>query len=264
MHIAKRRFGIAAGILCLAIGMAGRASASISVAIVESDPGDAPVAQLLATGLFSSVADINVNSSTPTLAQLQGYSAILVYTNFIPANGTALGNVLAQYVNGGGGLVLSTYSFSNPWAIGGQIMTPGYSPLTNVGSNGNVSGALVAAPGQSGNPIFNGVNLSTLTYFQNFNFAHPGLDSGATLLATDGSGINMIAVNSTGKIYADNLFPGSIYNSDQQLYQLLGNQLVQASAMTATPEPSTMVLSALGAAAFIGYLRRKHRATIAA
>jgi hypothetical protein len=260
-----KRAGIATAMLCLVIGTAGRASADISVAIVDSDPGDAPVSQLMATGLFSSVTEVSAYYGTPTLAQLQGYNAILMYTNYEPADRTALGNVLAQYVNGGGGLVLATYSFSSFWAIGGQIMTTGYSPLTNVGVDGTVSGHLVAAPGQAGNPIFNGVNLSTLSYFNNVNFAHPGLSTGATLLATDGSGTNMIAVNATGKIYADNLFPGANVGQSQAFYQLLGNQLVQsAGGVQPTPEPSTMALAAMGAVGLIGYLRRKRLATIAA
>jgi len=91
---------------------------------------------------------------------------------------------------------------------------------------GDVSGSLVAVV--PGDPIFSGVDLTTLSYFHNANFAHPGLDPGAELLATDGSGINMIARNAAGSILGMNLFfAGSDFGGNNaELYELLNNSLV--------------------------------------
>jgi hypothetical protein len=50
----------------------------------------------------------------------------------------------------------------------------------------DVSGNLNAVV--SGDPIFTGVDLSSLTYFHNSQFADLELDVGATLLADDGAG----------------------------------------------------------------------------
>jgi hypothetical protein len=252
------------GLVAYLMAAQSAAVAGPSIGIVASDSTNVAdvAATLQATGDFSSVTIItgSADSSTPTLSQLQGYNSILAWTNFPPADATALGNVLAQYVNGGGGLVLSTYAFSNPWAIGGTIATTGYSPLTNVGVNGDVSGNLVATV--PGDPIFNGVDLNALGYYHNGNYAQPGLDAGATLLATDGAGVNMIARNAAGNIIANNIYPGNgTLSGDQDAANLFANELMNVAGTGAlpTPEPSTICMAGTGALFALGVAVRRQR-----
>src|SRR4051812_35916621 len=61
--------------------------------------------KLIATGLLGTVDTFNVNSGTPTLAQLQAYNAVLLYRNSGYSNPITLGNNLAAYIDGGGGVV---------------------------------------------------------------------------------------------------------------------------------------------------------------
>lgn len=68
-----------------------------------------PEAELEARG-FTAVDLFNLQGGTPTLAQLTPYDAVLVYTNNPPADPVAAGNVLADYVDAGGGVVLATYA----------------------------------------------------------------------------------------------------------------------------------------------------------
>ncbi len=51
-------------------------------------------------------------------------------------------------------------------------MTGNDAALQNRGVNGDVSGNIVAT--NPSDPIFNGINLSAVTYYHNGNFAHPG------------------------------------------------------------------------------------------
>ena len=198
--------------------------AAPKVLIVNADDSP-PVAELMATGLFAAVDVFDAINATPTLAELTPYDAVLAYTNYVPYDGVSLGDVLADYVDGGGCLVICTYSYSNPWEILGRITTTGYSPLVSLAANADVSGNLVAVIPTD--PIFSGVDLGTLQYFHNDNFAHPGLDSGATLLATDGSGINMIARNGSGRVIGANLFPGTAVDvNNSEFYELIGNMLL--------------------------------------
>ncbi len=185
--------------------------------------GYAPVSELWATGRFDTITVFDVSSSTPTLSTLEAFDTALVFTNYAPYSATGLGNVLADYVDSGGHVVLATYGFSSPWNIAGRIMTPGYSPLTNRGINTDVSGSLVATV--PGDPIFTGIDLGAVWYWHNWNFADPGVDAGATLLATDGAGHNMIARNAVGSVVGMNFFPESGANN-QELYNLIGNALV--------------------------------------
>jgi protocatechuate 3,4-dioxygenase beta subunit len=194
------------------------------VLIVAADSSP-PTTQLTATGLFSRVDFFNATSATPTLAALAAYPVVLVYTNFTPANATALGNVLADYVDGGGAVVLTTYSFSTPWSVQGRITT--YSPLTNVGQNGNVGAPLTAVV--PGDAMFTGINLGAVTYFRNSNFSRPGLAADGVLLATDPSGIRMIARSATRRVVALNLFPGTgVSGNNAECYRLIANALATA------------------------------------
>src|SRR2546426_14453 len=177
-------------LLFLALTITSGAAHARSVLLVDTDWDHAgPVqSKLLATGLFTQVDSFDAHYAMPTPAQLDSSDAVLAWTNsplVRPYSTTpdGLGDLLADYVDHGGGLLLMGCSFSNPWQIGGRIMTPGYSPLVNVGVNGANSGHLTASVPDD--PIFDGVDLGSLHYFNNMNSAHPGLDRSATLLATD-------------------------------------------------------------------------------
>jgi hypothetical protein len=211
-----------------------------SVLVVACDD-DPPTAELTATGRFSAVDYFDARYATPSLATLVPYDAVLAYTNFYPDNAMLLGDVLADYVDAGGRVSISTYSFSTPWEMKGRIMASGYSPLTNLGTNGNVSGNLMAT---IPDPIFDGIDLSSVSYFRNTNFAHPGIDAGATLLATDGNAINMIAVNNGRTVVGLNLFPGTDPGGNNtEFYKLLANSLTAGPLDNLTIEPVEGLIS---------------------
>ena len=92
------------------------------------------VAKLQATGQFDSVANVLVSGTTPSVASMSQYDAILVYSDGVGfQNPTAIGNNLADYIDGGGGVVISTFSMhsvSSSITIQGRIRTGGYIPMT--------------------------------------------------------------------------------------------------------------------------------------
>lgn len=67
-------------------------------------------AKLRSTNLFSAVDVFNAAATTPTLNQLQQYDAVLVSNQFPWSNRDALGNVIADYTDWGGGVVLSVFT----------------------------------------------------------------------------------------------------------------------------------------------------------
>ena len=100
----------------------------------ETDPQD----KLNATGQFSSVTTIDVGAVTPTLAQLQAFDAVLVAQDF-PGflDGVALGDVLADYVDGGGGVVIAGFvCFSNWDPLAGRWDSGGYKVILSGGQTG--------------------------------------------------------------------------------------------------------------------------------
>src|SRR5438105_9015030 len=80
------------------------------IALVTADNGSwvsEVQSKLVATGRFGQVDIIDAGSTTPTLAQLLAYKSVFVWSDTSFADPTALGNNLADYVDGGGGVVIA-------------------------------------------------------------------------------------------------------------------------------------------------------------
>lgn len=214
-------------------GMTPPTEAQVSLLIVtDSCP---PVTALTAAGGFSMIDTFDHATGTPTLAQLEDYDAVLAYSNDTPSDPTALGDVLADYIDGGGCLTMATYLFSDDWSVEGRILDSGYAPFKKTLSGGYAtpSGSLTAIV--PGDPIFTGVNLAALTYQANDNMADGTLDTGATVLAGDSVSVNMIARAAARPITALNVFPVGATpadpgctgeNNNAELYRLLANSLL--------------------------------------
>jgi hypothetical protein len=253
LFVRHRRTMVRFGLIAVAVfGMSVslQASGSLALLCAEGATAGCAGAQALmqATAAFTTVDVYDVTSGNPALATISGYNAILAWTDDSPADPAGLGNLLASYASlGGKHLTVATYAFSNPWAITGAIMSGNYAALTNLGVNGTTSGNLVATV--PGDPIFTGITLSSVVYFENDNFAHPGLASGATLLATDGAGVDMIARSASGVIDV-NLVPGFYGTNNAAFYSLLANTLTLGPTVTpgpaVTPIPATWLLTLTG------------------
>ena len=126
--------GIGLGLLC-AIKVA---AAGPAIALVE---GDGPASnlsvmdvqtKLFATGLFSTVDVIDATSVTPSVAQLQAYRSILVWSDASFMDSNALGNNVDAYLRGGGGVVIAVFANTDPGVLDlrGAFETNVDSPMT--------------------------------------------------------------------------------------------------------------------------------------
>jgi uncharacterized repeat protein (TIGR01451 family) len=183
---------------------------------------------LVSSGLFIP-EDIDIINFPVSIGidDLTPYNVVMVWTNSTFTDPQNIGDVLKQYVDDGGGVILATYALSNNWAIQGGILQPGYSPF--LPANGQpVSGMMdfthLLDPTH---PIFEGV-ISTPVYWWNASYSNPSLNSGAVLLARDTAGNNLIAQNPNGKVIGLSIFPGYLgFNSDTT--RLFANALYYAS-----------------------------------
>ncbi|NIM19174.1 MAG: hypothetical protein GTO51_02200 [Candidatus Latescibacteria bacterium] len=154
----------------------------------------------ISSGVFPIGTEVNyidITNAVPALSTLQQYDVVACWGNWVfTADPVDIGNVMADYVDAGGGVVISTYSFNTMYQIEGRIMTQGYSPFgngqTGITPSGTIDVSSLALPLH---PIFNGVDVANLTYWQNPNYTNPPLTTGAELLATDELGNNLIAIN---------------------------------------------------------------------
>jgi hypothetical protein len=124
---------------------------NVLLLVADSASASDPVRNsILATGLLTSV-DIypfGANLPTPTLAELLQYHAVVTWTNLSYADGAAMGSVLADYVDAGGGVVCAVYTVSTTtvnrsltgrWETGGYDIIPQRSSnLTSITSLGAV------------------------------------------------------------------------------------------------------------------------------
>lgn len=90
--------------------------------------------KLVATGNFNSVTTYNLYlTGTPTLAYLQGFDAVLVYTDYGCQDAITFGNNLAAYIDGGGGVVNCVFSNAGV-LIGGNFNTSPYQVVVPAGN----------------------------------------------------------------------------------------------------------------------------------
>lgn len=179
------------------------------VALIHCDATASIRPALTNTGLITSedLTDINACTAVPSLATLSEYSAVFVWSNFSFQQPEALGNVLADYVDQGGGVVLSTYVFSEPWRIGGRILSAGYSPFGVTNQRFTTAGQLDLAKSDASHPILQGVT-SSQRYFTNPNYTNPPLTAGAKLIAVDTNGNRVVAVSPSNRVVGISIWPG--------------------------------------------------------
>jgi hypothetical protein len=166
-----------------------------------------PRANIAAAGIIP-LEDIDIfdaRIATPTLAQLADYAAVLVWSNNTYQNPTALGNVLADFVDQGGGLVTATFSHLNGFALQGRITTSGYWAIAPGGSTG--SNLLSLANSNMAHPIMQGVTSGNLS-FGYTDYGGYNITAGATVVARDTTNHPKVAVNPSGRVVSIAIFPG--------------------------------------------------------
>ena len=121
----------------VSVMFATEANAQRVALLAAEAPGEAADvhAKISGTGLFTQVDlyDVSSSGSVPSLATLLTYDAVLTWSDAHYGDPTAVGNLLADYVDSGRGVVQAVFSFYTApplGLIGGRWQTSGYSPFT--------------------------------------------------------------------------------------------------------------------------------------
>src|SRR5665213_1688397 len=214
--------------------------------------------KIAGTGLFSRTDGYIVGFSTnpiPTLAQLQEYDSVLVYSDATFNDHVALGNVLADYLDAGGGVVVASFALTtDTYGLAGRIVTGGYMPLTFGGIISGTNFSLV--PDQPSHPILNGVNSfngGPASYHNGPITTNPG----ATLVAHWGDNQPLVATSqlTVGRVVALNFYPPSgvvdsdFWSTNTDGGRLMGNALrwaakLNTSTTVAWTNPAPIYLGA--------------------
>ena len=165
-------------------------------------------AKLVVDPRIASVTPINCGTTTPSLDTLRVYDAVLFYDDSSFANRVGLGDVLADYVDGGGGAVEAVFSVADNLKIEGRFLDDGYRAMS---SSSQSSGSLSLVPVDRSHPILDGVvdfNGGSSSFHGNAASAVLG----ATLIAEWSDGDALIAAHvpsGAGRVVALNFYPPS-------------------------------------------------------
>jgi hypothetical protein len=209
-----------------------------------TDPRD----KLVATGLFSAVDIINATGigdgvGTPPLETLLEYDAVLTWSNTSFEDAVSMGNVLADYVDAGGGVVVGVFANTSTNAArflqGRWNSEPGYIAIPQ---NGGFVDGTAAGLGEvlvPGHPILDGVN----SFFNNapigsngqpfgaWRVAEPGLTEGSTLVARWTTGETLIAIAPNPRVVEIGFHPVSNAVNAGYWDQTTDGGLIMANAL---------------------------------
>ncbi len=198
---------------------------------------------LVSTGLLSppDIFHMVVGKNPPDLVDLMPYDAILFWSLEELGDKVGLGEVLKDYVDAGGGVVLATYAFTSDIGMGniqiaGGILDPGYSPFLPESSQ-MVAGQMDAGSVDPSHAFFDGVDLENIIYFKSEQFSNPPLNEGGVLLARDLADLNFLAENNDGTVGAVSMFPGEMNHpsTTDDARRLVANMLITVSGCSAVP-----------------------------
>ncbi len=193
------------------------------------------------THLFSRVDAFDVSVGTPNLATLNQYDAVLTFSDVQYADSTAMGNVLADYVDGHRGVVEASNNFDPVNDLDGRWSTDGYRPFTEAPVVSFTEGSLV--PILPGHQILQGV-ASVLGGAVSYHSSPVAPSSAMTLVANWTDGQPFVVAGSGpagGSIVGLNFFPPSstvgdgFWDAASDGARLMANALLYASNRT----PST-------------------------
>lgn len=199
-----------------------------------------PQAKLLGTGRFQSVDIFLASTGTPTLAELQAYDAVIVWSNVNFSNAAALGDVLADYVDAGGGVVIAVFanstttanrSLTGRWVAGTYNIIP---PALGNQSGASSLGSILEA----GHPMADGVSsISATTASRPLTTL---INAGCEKIATWADGKTLMATHPLQNRCDIGLYPPSnavsagFWNQTTDGAAILANSLCYASAKRAT------------------------------
>lgn len=219
-----------------------------------------PQAKLMATGQFNSVSIINASTSTPTLAQLQAFDAVMTWSNVNYQNNVAMGDVLADYVDSGGGVVVTVFANATTTAarvLGGRWVTGGYDiiPAPGASTTGSATLGSVLVPGH---PIMQGVNTFA-GGTSSFRPTTTDVRAGSTKVALWSDGKTLVAVGANPHRVDLGMYPPSNAVTASWWDQNTDGARLMANALTySIPEPSAVAFACAGGMMLL--YRRRSRA----
>lgn len=214
----EKRFAVPVALfLFFTISYGGFAFAAGSVLVWSTGNSgyDTPgvAADLMVNGGFTTVDALDQVATVP-LATLTLYDAVVYFSNSSAGQDpVAIGNVLADYADAGGGLVIASFAWADQGGntLAGRIIDQGLSPFVAIGAPPYTEASM---DWNDGSALFDGVSSLT-TQYQNT----VSLTSGAVLCATLSDGLPLVATRRN--VAGVNFFPDASAGSQTGDFDVL-------------------------------------------
>jgi hypothetical protein len=190
--------------------------------------------KLVSTGMFTSVDYVNIKNTTPTLATLQQYSAVLLFTDAEANDALTLGNNLASYIDAGGGVVDAVFENASMNIMGNyntttyRCLNPDYQTQFTEVTLGTI--LLPAHPIMNGVSSFDGGSSS-------FRSTSSSLTPTSYRIANYNTGEILVAaredagISGTAKRVSINFFPPSSDSRDDFWVQSTDGAKIMANSL---------------------------------
>jgi Abnormal spindle-like microcephaly-assoc'd, ASPM-SPD-2-Hydin/Secretion system C-terminal sorting domain len=189
------------------------------------------------TGQFAEV-DIqqipSAGGSLPTLSQLQGYGSVMVFSDY--GVGAGLGTILAQYADGGGGVVVCMFCLGSAIAIDASFNNTTYNVITP-GNYTEGTASTIGTVSMPSHPIMNGVS-SVNGGTESFRTTSTTLNGNGFVIASWNDGTIMVAARTAVGALAKarrvdiNMFPVSTAQYSGGWLPSTNGDILMANAMT--------------------------------
>ncbi len=238
------------------------AASAIVLAAEQNAPLNTDVVSKISGVRFLPKVDfLRVDSTNPlpTLNQLRGYQSVMFYSDSTVNDSIGMGNVLADYLDQGGGVLVNTFAFATNgnYALLGRVSTGGYLPFTQAGYTTPASLSLIKDLPL--HPLLDGVN-SFVGGSMSFQNSPVAAAAGATLVGHWSNGQPFVAGKDVppGRTAGLNFFPPSVdsyppgWVSSSDGARLMANALVWVGKIPPTllRAPSDQVSRVSGTASF--------------
>jgi hypothetical protein len=229
-------------LVALVVPLVAAAQTPIKVLFLAADQSVAPVkVDILGSDArfdFAGSATFNATGQLPTLAFLQTFDSVIVWSSNLFSSGIT--DLLSDYISSGGGVVLTTFwgqqtLFDKVWPElpGNPLTSPtfeAFSPSTLGIINSN-------------DPLFEGVNTLSATQYRGDYLA---VTPGAILAGSWADGRPLAAYNAAGNIititlWPNNAYPGEVPHASGDYPQLFRNALYLAAHGIVPPTPEKLI-----------------------
>jgi subtilisin family serine protease len=171
----------------------------VSVLVIASDGASLYMNELLSFDDITGVDYYDAGSGTPSLDQLMDYEAVVVWSNYVFYDPVGMGDVLADYADNGGGVVLHQFCFGSGWNLDGRMMNE-YCPLSP-GSISYTNHSLGDFDDSS--PL-----MQDVTYVSDFYMSYVSLINDGQWVASYDDGTPFVAINPDNHVVAINGYVG--------------------------------------------------------